>query len=66
MTKEELLALGTEMDLDLKSAMRKQDIVKTIHRSRNDLHHKNDAHRGGIPLLIWLDQEAVSWRWALP
>ena len=35
MTKEELLALGAEMDLDLKSAMRKQDIVKTIRRSRS-------------------------------
>jgi hypothetical protein len=33
MTKEDLLALGTEMDLDLKSGMRKQDIVKTIRRS---------------------------------
>ena len=35
MTKEELLALGEEMDLDLKSAMRKQDMVKTIRRSRS-------------------------------
>ena len=35
MTKEELLALGEEMDLDLKTAMRKQDIVRTIRRSRS-------------------------------
>jgi len=35
MTKEELLALGEEMDLDLKSAMRKQDIVSSIRRSRS-------------------------------
>ncbi len=35
MTKEELLALSEEMDLDLKSAMRKQDMVKTIRRSRS-------------------------------
>jgi hypothetical protein len=35
MTNEELLALGTEMDLDLKSAMTKQDMVKTIRRSRS-------------------------------
>ena len=35
MTKEELLALGEEMDLDLKTAMRKQDMVKTIRRSRS-------------------------------
>jgi hypothetical protein len=34
MTKQELLALGAEMDLDLKSAMRKQDMVRTIRRSR--------------------------------
>ena len=33
MTKEELLALAAEMDLDLKSGMRKQDLVKTIRRS---------------------------------
>ena len=33
MTKEELLALGAEMDLDLKSAMRKQDMVRTIRHS---------------------------------
>jgi hypothetical protein len=33
MTKEELLALGAEMDLDLKSAMRKQDMLRTIRRS---------------------------------
>lgn len=35
MTKEELLALGAEMDLDLKSAMTKKDIVTTIRRSRS-------------------------------
>ena len=35
MTKEELLALSEEMDLDLKSAMRKQDMVRTIRRSRS-------------------------------
>jgi hypothetical protein len=35
MTKEELLALGEEMDLDLKSGMRKQDMVKIIRRSRS-------------------------------
>jgi hypothetical protein len=35
MTKEELLALGAEMDLDLKSGMRKKEIVTTIRRSRS-------------------------------
>jgi chromosome segregation ATPase len=35
MTKGELRALGEEMDLDLKSGMRKQDMVKTIRRSRS-------------------------------
>jgi chromosome segregation ATPase len=35
MSKEELLALGAEMDLDLKSGMRKQDMVRTIRRSRS-------------------------------
>ena len=35
MTKEELLALGEEMDLDLKTAMLKQDMVRTIRRSRS-------------------------------
>ena len=35
MTKEELLALGAEMDLDLKSAKRKQDMVRIIRRSRS-------------------------------
>jgi hypothetical protein len=35
MTKEELLALGAEMDLDLKSGMRKREIVTTIRRSRS-------------------------------
>ena len=34
MTKEELLALGAEMDLDLKSGMRKKEIVATIRRLR--------------------------------
>ena len=35
MTKEELLALAAEMDLDLKSGMRKKEIVTTIRRSRS-------------------------------
>jgi len=35
MTKGELLALGAEMDLDLKSGMRKKEIVTTIRRSRS-------------------------------
>ena len=35
MTKEELLALSAEMDLDLKSGMRKKEIVTTIRRSRS-------------------------------
>jgi hypothetical protein len=35
MTKDELLALGVEMDLDLKSGMRKKEIVATIRRSRS-------------------------------
>lgn len=34
MTKEELLALGAEMDLDLKSGMRKQQLVTSIRRAR--------------------------------
>jgi Rho termination factor, N-terminal domain len=35
MTKEELMALGAEMDLDLRSGMRKKEIVATIRRSRS-------------------------------
>ena len=35
MSKKELLALGAEMDLDLKSGMRKKEIVTTIRRSRS-------------------------------
>jgi hypothetical protein len=35
MTKVELLALAAEMDLDLKSGMRKKEIVTTIRRSRS-------------------------------
>ena len=35
MTKQELLALAAEMDLDLKSGMRKKEIVTTIRRSRS-------------------------------
>ena len=35
MTKQELLALGAELDLDLKSAKRKQDMVQIIRGSRS-------------------------------
>ncbi len=35
MTKQELLAMAAEMDLDLKSGMRKKEIVTTIRRSRS-------------------------------
>jgi hypothetical protein len=35
MTKQQLLALGAEMNLDLKSAKRKQDMVQIIRRSRS-------------------------------
>ena len=34
MTKDELMALGAEMDLDLKAAKRKQEILTKIRRSR--------------------------------